>query len=130
MELIKNLPSDMQSELISLEDDIPDDIMATIYFHDSVYKKERSDFLNHRPDLLEKMYQIRHQKRKACENEDFINVETDMNIQFIKKYPQFKQLIEGIEYRDENFKVIKFVPIGQYLLNVRNERFYEISKTY
>ncbi|SEL22730.1 hypothetical protein SAMN05216439_0208 [Methanobrevibacter gottschalkii] len=115
LELIKNLPSDMQSELIHLEDVIPDDIMATIYFHDSVYKKERHDFLNHRPDLLQEMYQLRHQKRKACENDDFINVETDLNIQFIKKYPQFKQLIECIEYWDESLKVIKTVHIDQYL---------------
>lgn len=113
--LIKNLPSDMQSELICLEDTIPDDIMATIAFHDSVYKKERYNFLNYRPDLLQDMYQLRYQKRKACENEDFINVETDINIQFIKKYPQFKQLIEGIEYWDENLNVVKFVPIDQYL---------------
>ena len=38
-----------------------------------------------------------------------------MNVQFIKKYPQFKQLIEGIEYRDDALEVVKVVPIDQYL---------------
>lgn len=115
LDLIKNLPSAMQAELIIFEDVIPDDIMATISFHDPFYKKERMDFLNHRPDLLQKMYQVRHQKRRLCEEEYFINVETDMMVQFIKDYPQFKQLIEGIEYRDENRNIVKVVPIDQYL---------------
>ena len=115
LDLIKNLPSAMQAELIMLEDAIPDDIMATIYFHDSFYKKERNEFLDCRPDLLQKMYQLRHQKRRLCEKDYFINVETDINVQFIKDYPQFKQLIDGIEYRDENRNVVKIVPIDQYL---------------
>ncbi len=115
LDLIKNLPSAMQAELIIFEDAIPDDIMATIYYHDPFYKKERSDFLNHRPDLLQKMYQLRHKKRRLCESEFFINVETDIMVQFIKDYPQFKQLIEGIEYRDENRDLVEFVPIDQYL---------------
>lgn len=115
LDLIKNLPSAMQAELIILEDAIPDDIMATMYFHDSFYKKERHDFLNHRPDLLQKMYSLRHQKSERIKKEYFINVVTDMNVQFIKKYPQFKQLIEGIEYRDDERNVVKVVPIDQYL---------------
>ena len=61
------------------------------------------------------MYQLRHQKKRLCESDYFINVETDMMVQFIKNYPQFKQLIEGIEYRDENRNLVKFVPINQYL---------------
>ena len=115
LDLIKNLPSAMQAELIILEDAIPDDIMATIYFHDPFYKKERNEFLEYRPDLLQKMYQLRHKKRRLSEKEYVINVETDMNVQFIKDYPQFKQLIEGIEYRDEDRNVVKVVPIDQYL---------------
>lgn len=115
LELIKNLPPSMQAELILLEDVISDDIMATIYYHDPFYKKERNDFLDHRPDLLQKMYQLRHQKRRLCEKDYFINVETDMMVQFIKDYPQFKQLIDGIEYRDENRNLVKFVPIDEYL---------------
>lgn len=115
LDLIKNLPSAMQAELIILEDAIPDDIMNAIYFHDSFYKKERNDFLNYRPDILQKMYHLRNQKKELCENEYFINVCTDLNVQFIKKYPQFKQLIEGIEYRDDERNVVKVVPIDQYL---------------
>ena len=115
LDLIKNLPTAMQAELIILEDAIPDDIMATIYFHDSFYKKERNDFLDHRPDLLQKTYQLRHQKRRLCEEEYFINVETDLNVQFIKDYPQFKQLIESIEYMDEDRNLVKVVPIDEYL---------------
>ena len=91
--------------------------MATIYSHDPFYKKERNEFLDYRPDLLQKTYQLRHQKRRLSEKEDVINVETDINVQFIKDYPQFKQLIDGIEYRENNLdlKFIKFVSIDEYL---------------
>ena len=112
---IKNLPSVIQAELIIFEEAIPDDINNCIAGHNPFYKKERHEFLDHRPDLLQKLYQLRHQKRRLTEEDYFINVETDMNVQFIKDYPQFKQLIEGIEYRDEDRNVVKVVPIDQYL---------------
>lgn len=61
------------------------------------------------------MYEARRRRRRLSEKEYFINVRTDENIQFIKKYPQFKQLINSIKFKDENRDVIKVVPIDQYL---------------
>ena len=49
------------------------------------------------------------------EKEYIINVHTDENVQFIREYPQFKSLINSIEYKDENRDTIKVVPIDQYL---------------
>lgn len=115
LDLIKNLPSDLRDELVKLDDVIPDNIMSTIYGHDSIYKKERGNFLEYRPDLLQMMYEARRRRRRLSEKEYFINVRTDENIQFIKKYPQFKQLINSIKFKDENRDVIKVVPIDQYL---------------
>ena len=115
LDLIKNLPPVLQGELILFEDVIPDDIANAIYFHDPFYKKERHDFLNYRADLLQKIYQFRHKRRRLSENDNSITVDTNLNVEFIKKYPQFKQLIEGIEYWDKNLNVLKFVPIDQYL---------------
>ena len=116
-ELIENLPSDMKAELIVFEEVIPDAIMTSLYVNDPVYKKERSEFLNYRPDLLKKIYQARGKKEKLSETEHWINVETDEKIQFIKKYPQFKELVESIIYKDENRNIIKIVPIDEYLAN-------------
>ena len=49
-------------------------------------------------------------------DEKDINLKTDEDIEFIKKYPQYKQLVESIVYRDSNFKTVKVVPIDQYLV--------------
>ena len=114
-ELIRNLPSAMKAELIILEDVIPDGIMASLYANDSFYKKERHDFLDHRPDLLEKMYIARGKRKKLGDIDDRINFETEDEVQFIKDYPQFKQLIESIIFRDKGGNVVKVVPIDQYL---------------
>lgn len=115
VDLIKNLPSEMRDELIVFEELIPDGIMASLYVNDSVYKKERHDFLNYRPDLLKKIYVARGKRKRLKNIDDRINFETDEKVQFIKDYPQFKQLIESIIFRDGNSNVVKVVPIDQYL---------------
>ena len=114
-DLIRNLPPELRNELIVFEDVIPDGIMTSLYVNDPFYKKERSDFLNHRDDVREKMYRVRGRREELSEKQNRTNIETDEKIEFIKKYPQFKQLIESIIYRDENLNVVKVVPIDQYL---------------
>ncbi len=115
VELIKNLPPSMKSELIILEDVIPDGIMASLYANDPFYKKERHDFLDHRPDLLKKMYIARGKRNKLNNLEDRLNFEVDEKVQFVKDYPQFKQLIEAIIFEDKSGNVVKEIPIDQYL---------------
>lgn len=115
LDLIGDLPQDMRDELTYLEDVIPDNLMSTIYTHDDIYKKQRHDFLNYRPDLLRRMYEARRRRRRLSEKEYFMNVRTDENIEFIKKYPQFKKLICSIKFKDENRDTVKIVPIDQYL---------------
>ena len=115
IDLIKNLPSDMKSELIVFEDVIPDGIMNSLYVNDPFYKKERSEFLNYRPDILKKMYHVRGKRKKLSENDHWSNIKTNEKIQFVKNYPQFKKLIKHIEFKDENRNTIKVVPIDEYL---------------
>lgn len=114
-DFIENLPSNILSELIVLEDVIPDGIMVPMYFHNPLYEKERNNFLEYRPDLLEKMYQARADRERLSEKEERINIKTDENIHFIKKYPQYMQLINSVEYTDDDFNTVKVVPIEQYL---------------
>ena len=115
LDLIKNLPSDMRDDLIKLDDVIPDDIMSTIYSHDPTYKKERGNFLEFRPGILQQMYEFRRNRKKLTEKDHFYNVDTDLNVSFIKSYPQFKQLISSVSFLDENRNIVKVVPIDQYL---------------
>lgn len=115
VDLIKNLPSEMRDELIVFEEVIPDGIMNSLCVNDSFYNKKRMDFLNYRPDLLKKIYIARGKRKRLKNIDDRINFETDEKVQFIKDYPQFKQLIESIIFRDGNSNVVKVVPIDQYL---------------
>ena len=121
-DLIKNLPSDMKAELIIFEEVIPDGIMASLYANDTFYKKERSEFLNYRGDVREKMYFARGRREELANNDsDYdpfyakFNIETDEMVQFVKDYPKYKPLIESIIFRDENHNVVKVVPIDEYL---------------
>ncbi len=117
VDLIKNMPMDLKAELIIFEDVIPDGIMTSMYVNDPFYNKERRDFLNHRPDLLEKIYHARNQRERLAiaKNTRMVDIETEEEIQFVKEYPQFKDLIKAIIYRDNNLDVVKVVPIDQYL---------------
>lgn len=117
-DLIKNLPIDLKEELIVFEDVIPDGIMTSICVNDPFYNKERREFLNHRPDLLEKIYHARNQRKRLAmtKNTRMVDIETDEEIQFVKKYPQFKYLIKSIIYSDNNLDVVKVVPIDEYLV--------------
>ena len=116
-DLIKNLPIDLKEELIVFEDVIPDGIMTSICVNDPFYNKERREFLNHRPDLLEKIYHARNQRKRLAmtKNTRMVDIETEEEIQFVKKYPQFKYLIKSIIYSDNNLDVVKVVPIDEYL---------------
>ena len=117
VDLIKNMPMDLKAELIIFEDVIPDGIMTSMYVNDPFYNKERRDCLNHRPDLLEKIYHARNQRERLAiaKNTRMVDIETEEEIQFVKEYPQFKDLIKAIIYRDNNLDVVKVVPIDQYL---------------
>jgi hypothetical protein len=115
VDLIKDLPVKMKEELIVLNDVIPDGIMASLYVNNPSYKKKRHDFINHHPDLLDKMLIVRNQRRNLDDVDDRIMFETDNEIKFIKDYPQFKPLIESIIYMNGVGDIVKTVPIDQYL---------------
>lgn len=113
--LIKNLPTAMKAELITLEDVIPDGINASLCVNDPVYDKKRSDFVNYRPDLIDKIRFARNQRRDLDDVDDRIEFETDRELQFIKDYPQFKPLIESIIYMNGAGNTVKIIPIDEYL---------------
>ena len=61
------------------------------------------------------MYAARRKRRRLAESGDIINIHTDENVQFVRDYPQFKNLIDHIEFCDDNLDTVKVVPIDQYL---------------
>ena len=114
---IKSMPPKLLAELIVLEDVIPDDLSSALSRNNEIYNKERRHFVYRNNEIHEKIHRIRSEKYQLG-IDDYLNYETDENIEFIKKYPQFKPLIDHIELcdgDDEDLPTIERIPIDQYL---------------
>ena len=72
--------------------------------------------MGRRDDLLKQIWEINY-KKEQMNIDDYLKFEVEEDIQFVKKYPQFKPLINHIEYWDNEAEVIiKEVPLDEYLL--------------
>ena len=116
-EFINSMPPKLLAELIILEDVIPDDLSSALSRNNEIYHEERRQFVYRNKNVHEKIHRIRSEKYQLG-IDDYLNYETDENIEFIKKYPQFKPIIDHIELcdgDDENLSTIERIPIDQYL---------------
>lgn len=115
-EFIKNMPAKILAELIILEELIPGDLESALLGDNNTFNKERRDFVGRRDDLLKQIWEINY-KKDQMNIDDYLKFEVEEDIQFVKKYPQFKPLINHIEYWDNEAEVIiKEVPLDEYLL--------------
>ena len=115
-EFIKNMPAKILAELISLEEPIPGDLESTLLGNNNTFNKERGEFIGRREELLKQIWEINY-KKEQMNIDDYLKFEVEEDIQFVKKYPQFKPLINHIEYWDNEAEVIiKEVPLDEYLL--------------
>lgn len=123
-EFMRNLPAGMLAELITFEDVIPDFLSYSLGENNPTYKKERSLFLEYHMDIVHKMYAARGRRDEIREsNYDVLFIYEDL--EFIEKYPQFKPLIDHIEYHrfndDDTDEIIREVPIDEYLVDLEGE---------
>ncbi|WP_400227498.1 hypothetical protein [Methanobrevibacter smithii] len=115
-EFIKNMPAKILAELIILEEPILGDLESALLGNNNTFNKERRDFVGRRDDLLKQIWEINY-KKEQMNIDDYLKFEVAEDIQFVKKYPQFKPLINHIEYWDNEAEVIiKEVPLDEYLL--------------
>lgn len=115
-EFIKNMPAKILAELIILEEPIPRDLESALLGNNNTFNKERRDFVGRRDNLLKQIWEINY-KKDQMNIDDYLKFEVEEDIQFVKKYPQFKPLINHIEYWDNEAEVIiKEVPLDEYLL--------------
>ncbi|WP_400200786.1 hypothetical protein [Methanobrevibacter smithii] len=115
-EFIKNMPAKILAELIILEEPIQGDLESALLGNNNTFNKERRDFVGRRDDLLKQIWEINY-KKEQMNIDDYLKFEVAEDIQFVKKYPQFKPLINHIEYWDNEAEVIiKEVPLDEYLL--------------
>ena len=115
-EFIENMPPKLLAELIILDDVIPDDLQSALIRNNKIFNKERRFVIYKNEAVCKRTDEIRFEKYQL-NTDDYLNFETDENIEFIKKYPQFKPLIDHIEYRDTGdiHPIVRTVPIDQYL---------------
>ncbi|MDO5818733.1 MAG: hypothetical protein Q4P11_00205 [Methanobrevibacter sp.] len=110
------MPPKLLAELIILDDVIPDDLQSALIRNNKIFNKERRFVIYKNEAVCKRTDEIRFEKYQL-NTDDYLNFETDENIEFIKKYPQFKPLIDHIEYRDTGdiHTIVRTVPIDQYL---------------
>lgn len=115
-DFIKNMPSKLLAELIVLDDIIPDDLQSALIRNNELFNNERRHVIYRNNDLCIKTDELRYEKYQLS-TYDYLNYETDENIEFIKKYPQFKRIVDHIELRDTNdlYNILDTIPIDQYL---------------
>lgn len=122
-EFAKNMPTKLLAELITFDGVIPDDLSSVLRRNNPVYKHERESFINIHLYIETAMYAARAELDQFDDMTDICNHETNQAIEFIKKNPQFKPLIDYIEICDadsENIDTIKTVSIDQYLEEYAN----------
>lgn len=109
VDFIKNMPSELLSELITLNDAIPSNLRVCVGNHNTLFDKERRKFirgLTRNNPIMIAMAKERGKSRKMDVN-TLINYSTELDLEFIEKYPQFREIIKGIEYCDEYLNTIK-----------------------
>lgn len=115
-DFIRNMPPKLLSAIIFLEDVIPDDLQSALIRNNEFYHEERRQFEYRRPEIQKKIHEIRAEKYQLSIYE-YVNYEHEEDIEFIKKYPQFKPIIDHIEFRntDDIHTIIETIPIDEYL---------------
>ncbi len=117
-EYLKNLPADIFAQLVNLKEPIPGDLLSALLTNNDSFRKERGEVIGRDEELLKKIHEIRFQKRQMSIT-DVILYEAEEDIEFVKKYPQFKPLIDHIELKqvddDGTRTIIDEIPIDEYL---------------
>lgn len=118
-EFARDVSPKLLSEFITFDGAIPDDLSSVLRGNNHVYRHEREVFINAHLYIDTEMHAARAELDQFDNMVDICNYETDRVIEFINKNPQFKPLIDHIEFteRNENREriIIKKVPIDQYL---------------
>ena len=113
-EYVKNMPSDLLSELIVLNDVIPQHLQNWIRNSNMVFHKERKKFIHglerDNPILLE-MNRRRGESNKLFADER-IQKDFEYDLEFLEKYPQFKPVVKHVNLIDtDKVKIIGNEPL-------------------
>ena len=112
-EAIKNMPSDLLSELIVLNEVIPDHLENLIMNNNRLFDRERRKFIwgLKRDDPI-----LREMGRRRMELKDdydgHFQRDFEYDLEFLEKYPQFKSLFKCINHLDaDKIEVVGSEPL-------------------
>lgn len=119
-DFIKNMPATLLAELIILDEPIPDNFQSYILENNPSFRKERSEVIGRSSKILQETWETRCRKKQIIKEsiDDYLEFECEEDIGFIRKYPQFKPIIDHIELCDgdiDGLPTIERIPIDQYL---------------
>lgn len=120
IDFIKNMSEELLEELITLDEPIPDNFQSWILDHNPNFRKGRSEFIGRHNKILEQTWENRYKTDQLVRKSvrEYLAFQLEEDIGFIKKYPQFKPIIDHIEYvtrENGNRTSLKRVPIDEYL---------------
>ena len=112
-EAIKNMPSDLLSELIVLNEVIPDHLKNLMMDNNRLFDRERRKFIHSlkRDDpILREMGKRRVESKKLLAD-DYIQKTLEYDLEFLEKYPQFKSLFKCINHMDDDANIVGSEPL-------------------
>ncbi len=113
-EFLENMPKTLMNELILVNDPIPIRIRSMVIDYIVEFNLRRLIAIEEHKYQNVQNYDERLICRKLppAESREYHN---ELALNFIRKYPQFKPIISHVRLMDENFNVLKEIPIDQYL---------------
>lgn len=117
---IKNMSKDFFEKIVEFPHAIPIDFKIVFEKYNHQLWKERSNFLDDHEEINEEMTRLRYIEREIAEYED-LHSNLYIHIEFLKKYPEFKQLISHVEicmFDDDENVILGEISLDDFIENV------------
>ncbi len=96
-EFIENMPADFFAKIVTFPHAIPDLFAGFIKRYNPTLGKERHDFLDYHKEIVDEMQELRFTERQLREEYNDHHDSEYVCVEFLKKYPEYKQLISHID---------------------------------
>ena len=91
------MPADFFAKIVTFPHAIPDLFAGFIKRYNPTLGKERHDFLDYHKEIVDTMQYIRYTEKQLREKYDDHHFYKYTCVEFLKKYPEYKQLISHID---------------------------------
>lgn len=96
-EFIANMSADFFAKTVTFPHAIPDLISNFIERYNPTLGEERSEFLDYHKEIIDEMQQLRFTEKQLIEEYHDHHDSEYICVEFLKKYPEYKQLINYVD---------------------------------